>query len=229
MVENLVEEVSAGNVIVLRAGSEEEGPNGRCHAPASFSLIKGFPNGGHPRQGNYSLVDCGGYGESGRVRSLLFDQGLNPSDIGQVLVTHNHPDHMANVGMFNQAHIVMPDSSFTIGDVNMYTTRPPQFYEEVGAVDRNGLLIGETELVSTSGHSGWDHSVVWRGPNGTVALVGDLFWSEEDYNFGTQFRELCVDPEGQKRSRDFVKTVLRPDVIVPGHGKAFAPKYLTFL
>tara|TARA_Y100000310_G_C20435229_1_gene693396 strand:- start:87 stop:752 length:666 start_codon:yes stop_codon:yes gene_type:complete len=221
MAKNLVEEVSEGNVIVLRPGREVEYPNGTFYAPASISLIKGNSS----EHGKYCLVDCGGLGEGITVQDSLRRRKIFPKEVSQVLVTHNHPDHMANLHLFKSAEITTPDSRFDSKHPNMFQLMPPRFYQMPGQRYQEGLLLFGAELISTPGHSGWDYSVFRWGRNGSVAMVGDLFWSQGDFENDSEFMDLCVNPEMQKRSRNYVRTILKPTVIVPGHGKPFAPKY----
>lgn len=61
--------------------------------------------------------------------------------------------------------------------------------------------------------------------NKKILIVGDLFWSKLDWDYGTEYLDLCVNKERQDKSRAYVKNVLKPDIIIPEHGCAFAPKY----
>jgi glyoxylase-like metal-dependent hydrolase (beta-lactamase superfamily II) len=224
MIKDLVKEVSLGAVMVLRPGNEEETQKG-FYAPASISLIRCLPQGHPPKSGLYTLVDCGAPGEEELIKNYLREEGISLNRIGQVLITHNHPDHNGNVNLFRRADIITPDSIFDVNLPNFFKLIPSDFYQRPGNEYTNNLLIDQIKLVSTPGHSGWDYSVINSSSKGDVAIVGDLFWSEEDFENDSEFMELCVNPEMQKRSRAWIREILRPDVIIPGHGEAFAPKY----
>jgi len=216
-----------GQVIVLRSGKEQEvklGDGDWCYAPCTITLVR-------PRDRSTSyVVDTGCFGESYEVQKLVEDEGLGLGNIREVIVTHNHPDHAGNVDLFyKKANIVMPDSSF-------YLERPNYFRlgfsneHEIGqiypagslAMKDNGLSLS---IINTPGHAGQDLSVLVDTRDGRVAVVGDLFWSQEDWEHDSEFLELCVNPEMQRRSRDYVREKIRPDAVVPGHGCSFEPKY----
>jgi len=225
MANSLVEEVSKGRVTVLRAGEEQENRDGSFYAPASITLIKELLKGVSSRRGFYTLIDCGGYGEQENIRDLLQQQKIFPAYIAQVLGTHNHPDHIGNLHLFNEADILLPDSRFRVKKPNEFGLVPSSLYRGPGISYQEGIVDESTSLISTPGHSGWDLSVLYKGAKGRIAMVGDLFWSEEDFYKDSEFMGLCVNPEMQKRSRDHIRENLKPEVIVPGHGEAFAPKY----
>lgn len=227
MVDDLIQKVSNGDVVVLRSGAEGPSPlfAGGFYAPATITLIKRFFRREPKNRGLYTLVDTGGVGESEKVRELLQSQGISPGLISQVLVTHTHPDHFGNPGMFEHANIITPDSIFERLFPNHFRLMLSGFYQKPGEEYNGCLLDKKTRLISTPGHSGWDFSVIYGGLGGTVAMVGDLFWSQKDFEEDSEFRELCVNPVMQMRSREYVRKHLRPDVIVPGHGPAFKPQY----
>lgn len=217
MSKNLMEEISNGDVLVLRSGEEKETERG-FYAPASITLIKD-PRGG-------IIVDVGCFGEEEIIKELLLAKGFSLKQIEKVIITHNHPDHLGNVGMFrnNNSKIYMPDSSFSVTAPNYFGLMPDKFYESPGKKIYN--QDSKVNIISTPGHSGWDISVLYKGKEGTIAIVGDLFWSQKDWKEDSEFLGLCVNPKMQKISRKYVKEKLRPSVIIPGHGPAFATKYL---
>lgn len=217
MANSLVEMASGGKVILLRAGEEQERDRG-FYAPASISLIK-VP-------GLCSLVDVGCFGEENTVKDLLNNKGVPLGAISKIFITHNHPDHIGTIGMFKGAKVYMPDSRFYVDSPNNFELVNGEFYETVG---NSSPLFTNCSLVNTPGHSGWDTSVLYTGEKAKILIAGDLFWSREDWNQGeregAEFLSLCVDKKKQIRSREYVRLELKPDVVVPGHGEPFAPKY----
>ena len=221
MEEDLVKKVSGGKASVLRVGGVEERHNG-FYAPATISLVRRMNPDGYPL--SYSLVDAGGFGreEGKNIRILLCLEGFREEDIDGIMVTHNHPDHIGNIGSFEKAKVIMPDSDFMVGESNLFHfDNEADFFENPGNKKR---VYPQTVMVSTPGHSGWDASYVFEG-EGRIAMVGDLFWSQEDWEEDSQFMDLCVNNNIQKRSRDYVREELKPEVVIPGHGPAFAPQY----
>lgn len=222
MAQDLVQEASEGSVVVVRAGEEFEAPGDMFYAPATMSLIRYSPENS---KSLFSLVDTGGFGEGAKIRKLLGEREVIPRDIGQVVITHNHPDHLGNVHLFEDAEIVMPDSRFMIFRHNLFTLMPTHLYEAPGNNIPTPGLFPKVSLIATPGHSGWDLSVLYTGTSARILMCGDLFWSERDWKTDSEFMGLCVNPDMQRKSRDYVRGTLQPEVVVPGHGPAFAPNY----
>lgn len=215
--EDLAAKVSKGKVQVVRAGEETEIPRQGFYAPATVALIRDVPNY------RFCLVDAGGIGEAGVLSRKLRRLGVAPGSIGLIAITHNHPDHIGAIGEFGSARVYMPDSFFDVSQPNLFLGLAPRdFYCRPG---NKWDIADNISLISTPGHAGWDFSVLYTIGGKKIAMVGDLFWSEHDFETDSEFQGLCVNPLMQTTSRKYIRGQLRPDVIVPGHGLAFAPKY----
>ncbi|MBR9701705.1 MBL fold metallo-hydrolase [Candidatus Pacearchaeota archaeon] len=229
MTNDLASKISDGNVVVLRAGEEQELPGeDMFYAPSTITLMQEVDAYIEDRKrGFFHLVDAGGYGEEEIIKKLLRQQGLGDWQINSVLATHNHPDHIGTIGLFRDADVFMPDSSFRVRRPNHFNLIPEGFYNSPGEkLSGTSLTFPETvEIIGTPGHAGWDLSALCQCIDGRIAIVGDLFWSKEDWENDSSYKELCVNPEMQERSREYVREILKPEVVVPGHGPAFAPKY----
>lgn len=214
MKDNLVTKISEGKVRILREGCEEETEKG-FYAPATITLIE-------DKENNY-IIDPGCFGEGDIILLSLQSIDLKPKDITKVLITHNHPDHLGNIGLFKNATIYLPDSIFETKNPNYFKLMPANFYTKPG----ESLDIGSKniQIISTPGHAGWDFSVLYHGKKERILIAGDLFWSKEDYEKDSEFLELCANPEMQKKSRRYIKEELKPELIIPGHGGAFVPTY----
>jgi len=222
-----VSELSDGVVNVLRSGEGRETERG-YYAPASITLIK-FPDSIHG-----CLVDTGSVREYKIIKESLKGHNISPRQIKKLFITHNHPDHIGTIGNFLYSKVYMPDSNFQVKEPNYFGLGMPEnFYETPGntidieELGKNHPDHGNLDLkfISTPGHAGWDLSFLYTGKNGRIAMIGDLFWSEEDWENDTQYRLLCVNPRMQEISRHYIREVLKPEIIVPGHGPAFKPKY----
>lgn len=220
---DLAEKTTHGAVCVIRQGKEQELETGIFFAPATATLIKGLET---------YLVDPGFFGEEKDISELLKNYGIL-NEIKGVFITHNHPDHIGGVSScYKNARVYTSDSSFRLHEVNRNVfrlmTNPKEFYSSPGNT-YDVVFFPCITIMSTPGHSGWDLSIICSKigdyTDYKVAIVGDLFWSEDDFEHDSEFLELCVNPEMQKRSREYIRTVVKPDVIVPGHGAAFIPKY----
>ena len=117
----------------------------------------------------------------------------------------------------------MPDSIFSTASPNNFELMQRDFMLKPGNEQRT--INREIALISTPGHSGWDMSVLHTGKDARILTCGDLFWNQKDWERNSEFMSLCVNPEMQKRSRDYVRETLKPEVVIPGHGRAFQPKY----
>ena len=216
---------SNGALEVLRPGSISASDGKGFYAPATITLLKDpdlFPD--------YVLIDTGGHGEASNLKRKLWEKALlTPDQISGIYLTHNHPDHCGNLHLFENAFVRTPDSSFHMCDPNYFKSlASPETMTTPGIVIeiKKPKKANDSELrvVSTPGHSGQDLSVLYKCKIGFVAVVGDLFWSENDWYNDNKYSGLCVNLELQEKSRDYIRK-LKPDVIVPGHGPAFEPRH----
>lgn len=216
--EDLAAKASGGKVQVVRAGEETEIPRQGFHAPATVTLIRDVPDY------RYCLVDAGGVGEAGSISRKLRALGVAPGSVGLVVATHTHLDHVGAIGDFSQARVYTPDSFFDVSQPNLFLGfAPDNFYSRPG---NEWEVAKDIKLLSTPGHSGWDVSVLYTASNGKrILMAGDLFWSQRDFDTDKEFPTLCVNYPMQAASRNWVREQLMPDLIVPGHDLAFAPKY----
>jgi len=91
----------------------------------------------------------------------------------------------------------------------------------------------EITWLTTPGHTGDSCSLIVKGENvslnGTavksLALVGDLWDFETDDDV---WRDMSEDHESQIKSRNYVGAVLKPDLVIPGHGPPFSGPYKSY-
>eukprot|EP00105_Crassostrea_gigas_P042042 XP_019926190.1 PREDICTED: metallo-beta-lactamase domain-containing protein 1 [Crassostrea gigas] len=78
----------------------------------------------------------------------------------------------------------------------------------------------DVEVIPTPGHTSEDISVIVKNTQlGTIAVVGDLFHSEEDMEDSSLWRSRSQDPARQEANRHKILRLV--DYVVPGHGKLF--------
>lgn len=146
--------------------------------------------------------------DPGANRQLLLqklkDRGLKVENIDYVFLTHLHLDHSLLMGIFPSAKVINHEG-ITSGDKG----------ELVPA------LIPKTDIsvIKTPGHEYAGASLLIPTKEGTVGVVGDVFWFEGseqvlDVNAPDDF---ATDMEVLKKSREEVLELC--DWIVPGHGK----------
>ena len=129
----------------------------------------------------------------------LHKQGLSIDDVTHVFITHSHLDHYRNIGMFVEAKTV---EHFGVWDKGVCEDWSEQFTPNV-------------KIVRTPGHNYDGLSLLVKTEIGTVAIVGDVFWSER----GPKSDPYASDPEKLQESREQVSAVA--DYIIPGHGDIF--------
>ncbi|NXU46848.1 MBLC1 protein, partial [Drymodes brunneopygia] len=189
------------SVRVLRPGFCHPNPDGSSRADGSVTLVSGGPL--------TVLVDTGGPWLRPLLPALLQSQGVSPSDVTHVIVTHGHSDHVGNINLF-------PGATTLVG---FDLSRGEGLYLPQGLSRGVPLVLhpGHLEVTPTPGHTRAHVSLVALGTSlGTVAVAGDVFERRGDDG---EWQELSEDPEEQKRSRG--RLVALADVIVPGHGEPF--------
>lgn len=145
----------------------------------------------------------------------LKENGLAVKDFDIVFMTHYHPDHILNVGLFEKSQIMDGDT--------IYSEDVETFYEKK-------IPGTEIEVLETPGHASEHASPVVKTDDGIVVVAQDVFWwmdGEQD----TSSREALIeleDPFGKdmdelKKSREKVLKIA--DWIIPGHGKMFENEF----
>ncbi|NXI20695.1 MBLC1 protein, partial [Irena cyanogastra] len=189
------------SVRVLQAGYSSPNPDGSCRADGSVTLVWGGPL--------TVLVDTGGPWLRPQLPGLLASQGVSPSDVTHVIVTHGHSDHAGNLNLFPEATLLL---GFDL-------SRGRGLYLPHGLASGAALELhpGHLRVTPTPGHTRAHVSLVALGTTlGTVAVAGDAFEHGEDEE---EWAALSEDPPEQRRSRQAL--VATADVIVPGHGEPF--------
>ncbi|CAI4224914.1 unnamed protein product [Auanema sp. JU1783] len=138
-------------------------------------------------------------------------KNISPGEVQFVVTTHGHPDHFGQGNFFPNARHFFGSYEYT--DDNFISTE---------LRENNTMKITRNiELWNTPGHTSQDVSVMVHNTPccGTVAVVGDLFYNEEDAKSGTEWYEDAWNPLIGQMNRE--KVLCYADYIVPGHGKAF--------
>ncbi len=191
--------------VVLLAGYTDAPRDGRQRAGGSVTLVKGPP---------HVLVDTGGPDQRDALLAALRAHGLEPSDVGVVVVTHGHLDHTGNLNLFPHATFVQDTDVCRDGEYWGHDfAAAPLTIEGTPA----GTSIA---VIATPGHTDHDLTVVVRTPEGTTAIVGNLFEREGDWLDETVWTQWSKDAARQRASRAVVLRLA--DHIVPGHGPLFA-------
>jgi glyoxylase-like metal-dependent hydrolase (beta-lactamase superfamily II) len=167
------------------------------HVGSSISLI---------RDGDAIIVaDPGLVASQARIVEPLRDRGIAPEDVSHVFLSHHHPDHTMNVGLFPNAEVVD------------FWAR----YRDDLWLDHDGdgwQMTEHSRLWLTPGHTEEDASLIVEADDGVYALT-HLWWRTD--------RTPEIDPYAPDQSvlveqRERVLAVA--DIVIPGHGEAFRVK-----
>ena len=109
--------------------------------------------------------------------------GLKPPDIRYLALSHSHPDHVGNLGLFSQSTLVVQKAEY---DWPLPTGAPrfdPQQPVIKAEGDRDLFGDGSVVLISTPGHSPGHQSLLVRLPKtGAVLLTGDAVHTRANWD-----------------------------------------------
>lgn len=148
------------------------------------------------------VVDPGVLEDQKLLVDALKREGLKISDITHVGLTHSHPDHYINAGMFPEAKFV---EFFGVWHRNTVVDREENFSKNI-------------KIIETPGHDRTGITFLVETEKGRVAVAGDVFWKEnfpEDDPYADDLAKL-------KESR--AKLLKIADYIVPGHANIYQVK-----
>ncbi|CAN9509814.1 unnamed protein product [Ophioblennius macclurei] len=186
------------SVSVLKAGYCRPQADGSFRADGTISLLTGPST---------VLVDTGGPWDRDFLLACLRDRDLEPEDVGWVVGTHGHSDHVGNLNLFPGARLLV---GFDMSDGDAY--RPNRLAQGMPV-----CIDSHVTVLPTPGHTGQDVSVQVKGTAvGTVLVAGDLFECCSDEN---TWRSVSMNPAVQEVSRQ--EALRTADLIIPGHGTPF--------
>src|SRR4030042_5595790 len=140
-----------------------------------------------------------------RLIDELAKEGLKPTDIDFVLLTHFHTDHTLLTGMFENAKVLNEE----------------EIYDGDKQIDHNGKIPGtDLKIIPTPGHSEDGVSLIVPTDEGTYAVIGDVFWWKDnekqvlDINRPDPYIDDMTEIIQSRK-----KVIKLADFIIPGHGK----------
>jgi glyoxylase-like metal-dependent hydrolase (beta-lactamase superfamily II) len=140
---------------------------------------------------------------AGAILDPLAGLGESAASITDVILSHHHPDHTVNMGLFPRARI-HDHWAWYRGDE--WVDRPAEGF----------ALSPSVVLIETPGHTPQDITVLVGAADGLVALT-HLWWSSS----GPAEDPYATDPDALHLGRARVLEVAA--LVVPGHGPAFPP------
>jgi glyoxylase-like metal-dependent hydrolase (beta-lactamase superfamily II) len=149
------------------------------------------------------VFDPGMVDRQADILEPLASLGLGPADVTDVVLSHHHPDHCLNAGLFPRARVH-----------DHWAIYRGSEWESVDAEGRE--LTPSVRLIRVPGHTPEDIALV-AGTGHGVAVLTHLWWTAE----GPADDPYAPDPDVLHASR--ARVLELADLVIPGHGPAFAP------
>lgn len=153
------------------------------------------------------VVDPGMVPGQGAILDPLARLGVRPDEITDVVLSHHHPDHTLNAGLFPAARV---HDHWAIYQGDEWTDRAAEGY----------AVSPSITLIETPGHTPQDITTLVSTADGIVAFT-HLWWSAD----GPPEDPYATDPAALHANRSRVLDLAT--LIVPGHGPAFTPSATT--
>ncbi|MEX2654813.1 MAG: MBL fold metallo-hydrolase [Acidimicrobiia bacterium] len=180
---------TSATLVVLQDGS------GRPSVRSTVSLVRD--------SGAVIVIDPGMAPSQASILEPLTAAGIVPADVTDVIISHHHPDHTVNIGLFGDARV---HDHWAIYHHDTWTSRPAE-----------GFLVSPSVMLwETPGHTPQDITTL-VGTDGGIVAATHLWWFAD----GPPEDPLAVDPAAVHPGRARVLEVA--SLIVPGHGPAFTP------
>ncbi len=162
------------------------------------------------------LIDPGHISLFDHVHKNLSELGIGIEDIGLVICTHAHPDHIEAAQLFKEAALMtLHEAEWQlvkekyVNAFNMHLESvTPDFFLKEGDFFVNGL---EFKVIHTPGHSPGSVSVYW--PEQKALFTGDVVFKE---GFG---RTDLPGGDGSLLKESIIRLAeLDVEWVLPGHG-----------
>ena len=149
------------------------------------------------------VVDPGMVADRDLILAPLRALAIEPGQVTHVVITHHHPDHTLNVGLFAKAELVDFWARY----------RGDQWLDHEGEGYR---VSPHARLILTPGHTEQDLTLVVETDAGVVAFTHA--WWRADRT--PEIDPLAEDQDALAVSR--LRILAEADTVVPGHGQPFA-------
>jgi glyoxylase-like metal-dependent hydrolase (beta-lactamase superfamily II) len=149
------------------------------------------------------VVDPGMARRQADILEPLAELGVEPAAVTDVVLSHHHPDHTMNVALFPGAAVHDHWAIYRGAD-----------WEDSDAEGRE--LTASVHLIRVPGHTAQDIATVVGTAEGIVVCT-HLWWSES----GPADDPFATDLAALHASR--ARVLALADLVVPGHGRPFAP------
>ena len=172
------------------------------------------------RSGKAVLIDTGLGGSAGDIETALGRLGLAWGNVGHVILTHRHGDH---VGSIDAVLAAAPEATGYIGEGDAAAVSAPR---PLTIVD-DGDSVFDLEIIATPGHTPGSISVF--DPIGGVLVSGDaVLGGAEPASVAGASPRFSEDMATADQSI-IALAALQPEAILPGHGEPITVEAATKL
>lgn len=167
------------------------------------------------------LFDTGAAGDRPGLLAALAQRGIAPTDIGTIVLSHLHFDHIANVECFPNAELVLHQTELAYYyDRKGHDLALPVFQIE-GMLARSKLQLihGELELfpgvqlLRTPGHTEGHFALAMQRDGQTHVLAQDAIKHRLDAQTG----QTTGAHDNAAATASIARILAMADIIVPGH------------
>ena len=153
------------------------------------------------------VIDPGMAPSQAAILDPLHSHGVRADDVTDVVISHHHPDHTVNVGLFGDARV---HDYWATYHHDTWTSRSGEGFEVSPSV----------VTWSTPGHTREDITTILRTDAEVVAFT-HLWWHADGPGADPRGTDQTQIEEGRAR------VLGEATLIVPGHGAAFRPSPAT--
>jgi glyoxylase-like metal-dependent hydrolase (beta-lactamase superfamily II) len=162
------------------------------------------------RSGEAVLVDTGLGGSAGEIETALTRLGLAWANLGHIILTHRHRDH---VGSIDAVLAAAPDATGYIGEADAAAVSAPRPL----TILNGGDSVFDLDIVATPGHTPGSISVF--DPIGRILVSGDAVLGGAEPGSVAGANPRFSDDMGAADQSVKALAPLQPGAILPGHGE----------
>lgn len=162
------------------------------------------------RSGEAVLVDTGVGGSAGDIEEALGRLGLAWENIGHIILTHRHGDH---VGSIDAVMAAAPDAAGYIGEGDAAAVAAPRPL----TILNGGDSVFGLDIVATPGHTPGSISVY--DPIGRVLVSGDAVLGGAEFGAVAGANPRFTEDMAAAGRSVVALAELHPEAILPGHGE----------
>jgi glyoxylase-like metal-dependent hydrolase (beta-lactamase superfamily II) len=146
-----------------------------------------------------------------RPRTLaaqLAELGVKPADVRYVAISHTHPDHVGNVGLFPAAELLIERAEYEWAFAKPEKPFSPERRVVLLDGDRDVFGDGSVVILSTPGHTPGHASLLVHLPKtGWIVLSGDLAHTQANWDL-RRVPVANVDPAKTRESMQRIADLL---------------------